>query len=650
MRGPACPHPNSSREEFPRAPSVFCSVLAFSGALLMKNMTENQQLLAEYAANGSETAFRELVARYINFVYSTARRLVGEHAHLAEDVTQVVFINLAKKGRALSSGVLLGGWLHQHTYHVATKAVRSERRRQSREREAVEMNTLQDDSEANLQKLEPILDEAITRLGNEDRSAILLRFFEHRDFHAVGEALGSSEDAARMRVKRALEKLHFLLKHRGVSLSVAALGAFLTTGVVTAAPVGLALTTSRIALAGAAAGTGATLTTIIKLMTTTKLKLFSTGLSIAGIASVLLIYRGQQVGPAAEIQPSSQQTAQLSIDDATDPARPDKASVQVSRSPVPAIRARATTAPAPAESQAESGMPVWMANKTSKLTATQVEPYLKAHQRNAASLLAAFRSTDDPALLQEAMQQYPQDPQVAFEAFLRRDAPPAERSQWLEALKQSAPENALPDYLSALDHVRAGRTAQALQELQSASGKDQFQDYSLNRAQNDEEVYLTAGRSAGEAKLAATATLCLPHLPQIAELGRNLLDLANSYQQAGDEASRQAALQMAANLGQRYSGGTAGETLISQLVGINVERKALEAMDPASPYGAGNQTVKDRIDQLVQQRAAIRALNQQAEPLWQTMSDQDWAGYLGRAQVFGEQGALTWLVSEYGQK
>ena len=73
-------------------------------------------------------------------------------------------------------------------------------------------------------------------------------------------------------------------------------------------------------------------------------------------------------------------------------------------------------------------------------------------------------------------------------------------------------------------------------------------------------------------------------------------------------------------------------------------------MDPASPYGAGNQTVKDRIDQLVQQRAAIRALNQQAEPVWQTMPDQDWAGYLGRAQVLGEQGALTWLVSEYGQK
>src|SRR6185312_10047891 len=103
---------------------------------LLLEMRETSQLLADYVENGSETAFRELVARYINFVYSTALRLVGGDTHLAEDVTQMVFISLAKKGRTLPSGVMLGGWLHQSTYHVATKAVRSERRRQSRESEA----------------------------------------------------------------------------------------------------------------------------------------------------------------------------------------------------------------------------------------------------------------------------------------------------------------------------------------------------------------------------------------------------------------------------------------------------------------------------------------------------------------------------------
>src|SRR5947207_14400874 len=107
-------------------------------------MTESQRLLAEYAQNGSEPAFQELVSRYINFVYSTALRLVGGDAHLAEDVAQTVFIGLANRGRTLPTEVMLGGWLHQHTYHVATKAVRAERRRQSRERDAVEMNGPQD--------------------------------------------------------------------------------------------------------------------------------------------------------------------------------------------------------------------------------------------------------------------------------------------------------------------------------------------------------------------------------------------------------------------------------------------------------------------------------------------------------------------------
>lgn len=106
-------------------------------------MTESRQLLAEYANNGSEAAFRELVARYINFVYSTALRLVERNTQLAEEVTQTVFIDLSRMSKTLSTDIMLGGWLHQHTFHVATKAARGELRRQAREREASEMNMLQ---------------------------------------------------------------------------------------------------------------------------------------------------------------------------------------------------------------------------------------------------------------------------------------------------------------------------------------------------------------------------------------------------------------------------------------------------------------------------------------------------------------------------
>jgi RNA polymerase sigma factor (sigma-70 family) len=243
-------------------------------------MTDSRTLLAEYVKDGSELAFRELVTRYADLVYSAAVRLVGEDRHLAEDVAQTVFADLSRLAPRLSKDVMLGGWLHRHTCFVAATLLRGERRRRARERQAVEMNALQDHPEAHLALVAPLLDEAINQLGTVDRRAILLRFFEQRDFRAVGEALGSNEAAVRLRVNRALEKLHSLLKRRGVTLSAAALGTALAGQVVTAAPAGLAAGISTAVLAGTAAGSGITLTTL-KLMLMAKLKI--------GIVSAVLV-------------------------------------------------------------------------------------------------------------------------------------------------------------------------------------------------------------------------------------------------------------------------------------------------------------------------------------------------------------------------
>lgn len=246
-------------------------------------MTDSQQLLAEYVQTGSETAFRELVTRYVDLVYSAAVRLVNGDTHLAEDVTQTVFADLAQMARTLSREVMLGGWLHRHTCFVASKTMRGERRRQARERQAVEMNATEDHSPANLALIAPILDEAIDQLGPEDRTAILLRFFEQHDFRSVGAALGSNEDAARKRVDRALEKLESLLKGRGVVLSATALATTLATQAVAAAPAGLAITISSAALAGAATG-GGTALTFLQIMSMTKLKVgIITAVVAAGI-------------------------------------------------------------------------------------------------------------------------------------------------------------------------------------------------------------------------------------------------------------------------------------------------------------------------------------------------------------------------------
>ncbi|MDB6111120.1 MAG: polymerase, sigma-24 subunit, subfamily [Pedosphaera sp.] len=254
-------------------------------------MTDSQQLLADYVNDGSETAFREVVGCYFDLVYSTAVRLVGGDTHLAQDVAQTVFVDLAQLAKHLSTEVRLGGWLHRHTCFVAAKTLRGERRRQSRERQALDMNPPPDHSEAHLANVAPILDEAINHLGAADRTAVLLRFYERLDFRSVGQALGTNEAAAQKRVSRALEKLHVLLKHRGVTFSAAALGTALAGKAVMAAPAGLAVSVSGAALASLAAGTGTTLT-LLQFMAVTKLKAgIVTAIIAASLMTPLLVHR-----------------------------------------------------------------------------------------------------------------------------------------------------------------------------------------------------------------------------------------------------------------------------------------------------------------------------------------------------------------------
>src|SRR5258708_2740740 len=122
-------------------------------------MTDSQNVLAEYVQTGSDAAFCELVTRYVDLVYSTALRRVEGDTHRAEDVAQTVFMDLARIARTLSNDVKLGGWLHRHTCFVAANTLRGERRRQSRERQAVEMNAVQNHSGADFSLVAPILDE-----------------------------------------------------------------------------------------------------------------------------------------------------------------------------------------------------------------------------------------------------------------------------------------------------------------------------------------------------------------------------------------------------------------------------------------------------------------------------------------------------------
>jgi RNA polymerase sigma factor (sigma-70 family) len=165
-------------------------------------MNDDGQLLGRYAEAGSESAFSEIVSRHIDLVYSTALRQVGGDAHLAQDVAQTVFADLARKARTVSYEGVLTGWLYQATRYAASKVVRTERRRSTREQEAVAMQEVTSDE--SWEQLRPVLDEAMGSLGAKDRDAVLLRYFERKELRAVGDALGTSEEAARKRVARDL--------------------------------------------------------------------------------------------------------------------------------------------------------------------------------------------------------------------------------------------------------------------------------------------------------------------------------------------------------------------------------------------------------------------------------------------------------------
>jgi RNA polymerase sigma factor (sigma-70 family) len=196
------------------------------------------------------------VERYTRLVYSTALRQVDD-AHAAQDITQLVFTHLAQKAGALSRRVVIGGWLYRDAVFTASKYRRSMQRRRVREEEAARMTDQSvEDAASTWNQVAPFVDEALERLGENDRNAIVLRFFEGQPLRSVGDALGISEDAARMRVDRAVEKLRRFLVGRGVAVSAAGLAAILGTSIASAAPENMAPSIAANALGKARADTG----------------------------------------------------------------------------------------------------------------------------------------------------------------------------------------------------------------------------------------------------------------------------------------------------------------------------------------------------------------------------------------------------------
>src|SRR5437763_888450 len=212
-------------------------------------MTTDAELLRNYAETGSEEAFAELVRCRLNLVYSAAMRQVNGDAHLAQDIAQTIFADLARKARTPSGRHSLIGWLYTSTHFAASKAVRTESRRRRHEQEAEAMNEMlhTQESEPDWSTLAAILDDAMHELDDPAREALLLRYFENRKLADVGKMLGASEDGARKRIERALERLRSILLRRGITTS-AALATAISINAIQSAPAGLAATVATASL------------------------------------------------------------------------------------------------------------------------------------------------------------------------------------------------------------------------------------------------------------------------------------------------------------------------------------------------------------------------------------------------------------------
>ena len=250
-------------------------------------MSNDTELLRRYVEERAEAPFAQLVREHLNVVYSAALRELNGDGALAEDVSQAVFTEMARKAPRLLGHPSLAGWLYVTVRHLAANFRRSEQHRKRREQEAHTMNELvaEESPTTVWAQMRPVLDDALHELSAADREAVVLRFLEDRSLGEVGARLGLNENAARMRVDRALEKLRGRLARRGITSTGSCLAAALAVGVLTPAPEALAATVVAGALAsGAAAGT--TLLTLTKIMSMTSVKIGLVGaLVIAGVAA-----------------------------------------------------------------------------------------------------------------------------------------------------------------------------------------------------------------------------------------------------------------------------------------------------------------------------------------------------------------------------
>jgi RNA polymerase sigma factor (sigma-70 family) len=266
---------------------------------------DDSVLLRQFVEDRSEAALAGLVGRYVDLVYSAARRQMKD-ASLTEDVTQAVFVLLAEKARTIRDGEALAGWLLVTTRFVALNTIRAEARRRKHEREAAVMRRdMQSDEQPGTaprwESIGPMLDDAVARLKREDRDALAMRYFQGRSVAEVATSMGISHEAAQKRVSRAVEKLRRFFADRGITTSAGGLESALASNAIIAAPAMLCAKISTVAISTAAGSSLAMGKGTVTLVAAAKTKLIAASVAAAVLVGVTGTIAYQQLsGPSAK--------------------------------------------------------------------------------------------------------------------------------------------------------------------------------------------------------------------------------------------------------------------------------------------------------------------------------------------------------------
>jgi len=324
--------------------------------------------------------------------------------------------------------------------------------------------------------------------------------------------------------------------------------------------------------------------------------------------------------------------------------QPGQQAVQRQDAYIPPVRASGHVEPAAEDIGTPAGP------KLPAISHEQIEAYLKLHGRNAASLLAAFHASGgDTNLLKEAALNFPDDPHVQF-TVLAQDLFPDDRRKWLDAFKQSSPDNSLANYLSALEYFDNNQSDAALKELSTALGKEQFSDFDLENFQSAADLYQFSGLSTLEVNSGAMTAMSTELIPLLGEMKRvavDIRDLQKQYVDSGDTASVENLSQLELGLADRFSSGDGGRFMINQLVGMAIESNALRPLDQSKTYDfLDGETPTQRLAELKQEKTDMIDL-MKAVPRSADMSEAQQNGYFDKMRTDGEIAAKRWFQHEY---